>query len=113
MLRALDVMRAPETRGYPAHVRATLAMHVRDDVVPANSGTWTLSVEHGRGAARKESDVRPALTPDDRALAPLYPGLSTTGQLRVMGWIGGEDGAMNAGESVFGGFGTPGIVDFF
>lgn len=113
MLRVCDVKKALEARGYPAHVKATVELRVQDDAVAENSGSWTMHVEHGRAEVRKESAMHPALSIDIRALAPLFTGLYTARQLRAVGWAEGDQGAVSAADSVFGGFGTPWMCDFF
>lgn len=113
MLRICDVKKALEARGYPAHAKATAELRVHDDAVPENTGSWTIHVEHGRAEVRKESAMHPALALDIRALAPLYTGLYTARQLRAIGWAEGDNGAVAAADSIFGGFGTPWMCDFF
>lgn len=113
MLRICDVKKALETRGYPSHIKATLELRVQDNVVFENEGSWTMHVEHGRAEVRKESAMHPTLTLDIRALAPLFSGLYTARQLRALGWAEGENSAVAAADSIFGGFGSPWLGDFF
>lgn len=113
MTRIVDLKMALEQRGYLQHVRGAMQIDVLDPIIESNRGSWTLSVEHGRGTAMKEDQVRPAIRSTIQGLVPLYTGMYTASQLRTMGWIEGDDAAIDLAEMIFGGFGTPWMSDFF
>ncbi len=74
-LRLFDVGAALAARSYDADGRLTFA--VRDDFVPANTGTWTLEVSGGEASCVRSSDV-PDLELDVRELAAICLGGVTT-----------------------------------
>jgi predicted acetyltransferase len=101
MLRVCDVPRAMEARGYAPGPRAELHLDIRDELLPKNQGRWTVSVEGGRAAVAKGG--RGDLRLDVRALAPLYSGLISARQLRLLGHLEGDDAAVGAADSIFAG----------
>jgi predicted acetyltransferase len=113
MLRITDLAKALKERGYPRHLNATIQLNIHDPIVRENDGSWTLHVEHGRAEVKKEAAMRPAITCQIGALAPLYSGLYTATQGALLGWVEGERGALEAADAIFGGFGTPWMTDFF
>jgi predicted acetyltransferase len=113
MLRITDIVRAMAQRGYPKSVATAIRLNVHDPIVRANDGSWTLSVEHGRGELKKEATARPAITSSIQGLAAVYSGLYTARQAALLGWLEGEPGALEAADAIFGGFGTPWMTDFF
>jgi predicted acetyltransferase len=72
MLRIVDVPAALAQRGYARSVRATLHLDIRDDVIAANRGRWTLEVAGGRGRVTRGG--RGTIQVDVRGLAPLFSG---------------------------------------
>lgn len=102
LLRIIDVARALEGRGYPDGVSATLALEVRDALLPANEGRFLLAVEGGRGRVERGAgggDLRLGV----RALAPLYTGLFGARELAATGALEGTDAALLAAERIFAG----------
>ena len=90
MHRPVDVVRAVADRGWPAHVRGSVAFRLRDDAAPWNSGDWQLTVEDGAAEltrARREPDR----WLDVRGFGILYCGAST-GQAAVQAGLAGGAG---------------------
>lgn len=112
MLRVVSVQKALEQRGYHPAARGVLQLDVHDETIPANAGSWTLAIERGQATVRKENQIRPTIRTTTRALAPLYSGLYTARQLRMMGWLEGDDAAIDAADGLFMGT-TPWMSDFF
>jgi len=101
MTRVVDVRQALTERGYPRSVAAEVHLTVRDDVLAANDGRWILRVEGGEGTVERGGDGRLAL--DVRALAPLFTGALSAGELAARGHLdGGLDDVETAG-AVFAG----------
>jgi predicted acetyltransferase len=113
MLRITDLAKALTQRGYPRHVTATIQLNIHDPIVRENDGSWTLHVEHGRAEVKKEAAMRPTITCEISALAPIYSGFYTATQAALLGWVEGEKGALAAADAIFGGVGTPWMTDFF
>ena len=72
MLRLVDVERALTGRGYPAHVEATVALRVVDDVLPDNAGCYRLAAAGGSAAVTRVDEAH--ATVDVDALAAIYSG---------------------------------------
>lgn len=113
MLRILNAAKAIESRGYARHVQATLQIDLRDPMLSANDGSWTVRVEHGRATARKESTARPAIRCDARGLAAVWSGLYTASQAALLGWVEGDEAALHTADSIFAEGGTPWMADMF
>ena len=115
MLRIVDLPRALRGRGYNPLIKARLDLHVEDDLIPENTGPWTLRIEEGRASAeRGDGGGRgPALTLSIRALATLYTGLLTPWQMRTAGLLAGDDEAMHAAAAIFGAHGAAWMTDMF
>jgi predicted acetyltransferase len=109
MLRVTDAARALEARGYRGG-SGEVHLEVRDELLPRNAGRWLLAVEAGRGSVSRGG--RGDLRLDVRALAPLYSGLLSARQLRLLGWAEGDDGAVAAADRVFAGT-TPWLGDMY
>jgi predicted acetyltransferase len=88
MHRPVDVVRAVETRGWPAHVRGRVAFRLGDGLAPWNAGDWELTVADGAGtltpAARE-----PDLALDVRGFGVLYCGVGTGRSAAQAGLVGG------------------------
>ncbi|QXG77738.1 GNAT family N-acetyltransferase [Modestobacter sp. L9-4] len=90
MLRPVDVVRAVEARGWPAHVRGRVAFALTDALAPWNTGRWELEISDGQGTlvpARSEPD----LVLDVRGFAVLYCG-GTTGRAVAQAGLAGGPG---------------------
>lgn len=101
MLRIVRVKDALEARGYAAYVSAEAVIRVRDETLPANDGSWKLTLRDGQMTVSKGGKGGPGI--DARGLAALYSGSMTTTQLRSAGLMDGSGkhdaalGAMFAG----------------
>lgn len=113
MLRIVDLPSALSQRGYHPSARGVVQLDIQDEIIHSNRGSWTISVERGHADIKKENQVRPTVRATTQALVPLYSGLYTARQLRLMGWIEGDDAAIDAADGVFMGAGTPWMGDFF
>ncbi len=91
MLRVVDAAAAIPARGFPAAVSLRIPLRIADDIRPANSGHWQLTVAEGTGAL---DPVAPALAPPAamhlgaRGLAALYAGAPLVA-LRQAGLVSG------------------------
>ena len=102
MLRLLDAPAAIAARGFPA-VDVEVPIEVTDDLLPANSGRWQLTVRAGTGALRPaRSPTEPAGPPlalGARGLAALYGG-TPLATLRRAGLATGGSPAADAALDV-------------
>lgn len=129
MLRIVHLRAALERRGWPAGLQAELLLDVTDDVLPENAGRWRLRVS--RGAARVEAVARAAraaggargargargaggdaIALDVRALAPLFSGHLSPGQLEAAGLIAGPPAQLDLAGALFAGP-APAMTDMF
>jgi predicted acetyltransferase len=107
MLRLLDAPAAIAARGFPA-TDIAVPLHITDDLRPANSGRWDLTVRAGAGSlsrCRTEPGASPGdgVTPADRVplalgargLAALYAG-TPVATLRRAGLAAGGSPAADA-----------------
>ncbi len=88
MHRPVDVVRAVEARGWPAHVRGSVAFALRDDAAPWNAGDWRLTVADGEGRLER-TDGPTDLDLDVRGFAVLYCGATTGRACAQAGLAGG------------------------
>jgi predicted acetyltransferase len=123
MLRLLDAPAAIAARGFPATDLA-VPLQITDDVRPANSGRWDLTVRAGRGRlsrSRTERVSAPAdpacpggqgpLAVSARGLAALYAGTPVATLRRVGLADGGSPAADAALDGAFAA--TPYMLDSF
>ncbi|MBL8760025.1 MAG: GNAT family N-acetyltransferase [Phycisphaerae bacterium] len=110
LIRVSHMKAALEARGYAPCVRTQVHLDVSDDLVPANAGRWTLSIENGQG--RAEPGGRGEIRVDARGLAAIYAGFLTPSQAASVGLASGDHAALHAANSAFAG-GTPWMNDFF
>lgn len=101
LLRIVDVPKALALRGYPVGVEAELHLAVQDDLLPENNGHFVLAVSEGQGQVIKGG--RGELKLNVRSLSPLYTGLLTPHQLRVMGYLEATAGALAIAAQLFAG----------
>jgi predicted acetyltransferase len=105
MLRLLDAPAAIAARGFPA-IDIAVPLDITDDLRPANSGRWDLTVRDGAGSlvrtgripAPDHPDAAPGQAPlalSSRGLAALYAG-TPVATLRRAGLAGGGDPAADA-----------------
>jgi predicted acetyltransferase len=99
MLRVVDAPAAIAARGFPAAVSLAVPLAVHDDVRPANSGRWALTVTDGRGVldplTPSGARADPPLTLGARGLAALYAGTPVS-TLRQAGLAAGGSPADDA-----------------
>jgi predicted acetyltransferase len=113
MLRLLDAPAAIAARGFPATDLA-VPLRITDDLRPANSGRWELTVRSGRGRlsrdrtseetpapARPASPAAPALELGARGLAALYAGTPLATLRRAGLAAGGSPDADAALDAAF------------
>jgi predicted acetyltransferase len=107
MLRVVDAPAAIAARGFPAAVSLSVALRVEDRALPANAGSWQLTIAGGKGSltpagAPGERDGGP-LVLGARGLAALYGG-TPLATLRVAGLAAGGNAAADAAlDAAFGG----------
>ncbi|NUP09915.1 MAG: GNAT family N-acetyltransferase [Polyangiaceae bacterium] len=99
LVRVCDVEAALTARGYSAFTTASVSFRLQDEIVAANDGVWTLSLE--RGKARIARGGTPAASLDVRAFAQLYTGYATAAALARMGLIDGSREAALALDAIF------------
>jgi hypothetical protein len=123
MLRLLDAPAAIAARGFPA-TDLTVPLQITDDLRPANSGRWDLTVRAGEGRLSRYRTVAPSPSPDGpshagcaplalgaRGLAALYAG-TPVATLRRAGLADG--GGQDADSALDGAFAaTPFMLDGF
>ncbi|MEV5575872.1 GNAT family N-acetyltransferase [Spirillospora sp. NPDC052269] len=100
MLRVLDAPKAVELRGYRSGVGAEVPIHITDELLPANTGSWMLSVKDGEGRLEPASDDPTAVRVGPRGLAALYAGVPVS-TLRRAGLLHGGDVRAEALDAVF------------
>jgi predicted acetyltransferase len=88
MHRPVDVVRAVAARGWPAHLRGSVAFRLRDDVAPWNAGDWRLTIEGGTGRL-EPAGGEPELWLDVRGFAVLYCAATTGRAAALAGLAGG------------------------
>jgi len=100
MLRVLDVERALAMRGWPK-MRAEVHLAVHDAHIAENAGRFVLSLDDGRGEAKRGG--RGDVTLDVRALAALYSGFQTPYALRAAGLLDGDGDSLATLAAIFAG----------
>jgi predicted acetyltransferase len=113
MLRVVDAPAAIAARGFPPAVSARVALELKDQSRPANSGRWELAVADGKGILAPNGPVssRSPLTLGGRGLAALYAG-TPVATLRLAGLAAG--GTPDADADLDAAFAaTPYMVDDF
>ena len=89
MLRPVDVVRAVEARGWPAHVRGRVSFRLVDALAPWNDGAWELQIEDGSGSLSAASR-EPDLTVQVRGFGALYCGVVSGRAAAQAGFVGGH-----------------------
>ncbi len=108
LLRIVDVAGALDQRGYPPALTGEVHFAVADDLLPANTGAFVLRIAGGRGEVVRGGTGRLRL--DVRALASLYTGYLTAGQLATIGALDGPPEDVALASLVFSGA-QPRLVD--
>ena len=118
MLRVVDAPAAIGARGFPAAASLSVALHLDDAALPANSGEWKLAVSGGQGILtpfRTQSAPQlPSAAPvrlGARGFAALYAGIPLPTLRRAGLAAGGNPDADAALDCAFGG--APFMVDYF
>lgn len=101
MLRVCDVRAALETRGYATLHRATVTLRLRDELVAANDGDWTLSLEDGRPRVERGGAGDAAM--DIRTFAQLYAGYASAAVLARLGRIEASTATCKVLDAIFAG----------
>ncbi|MBW8486529.1 GNAT family N-acetyltransferase [Actinomadura parmotrematis] len=83
MLRVVDVPAALSGRGYPACLETAVTLAVQDPQLPANTGTWRLTVKDGEGRVEEAGPGASAVRLTPNALAALYAGVPVTTLVRA------------------------------
>ncbi|PSN20661.1 GNAT family N-acetyltransferase [filamentous cyanobacterium CCP5] len=109
MSRIVHLERALLQRGYPT-IDAELHLRVQDELLPANSGLWTLQVDQGRPEIKPGG--RGDLGLSIQSLASLYTGLWSAEQLYQMNALEGSPTAIATANCLFSGP-TAWMGDFF
>ncbi len=104
MLRLLDPPQAIAARGFPSAAALEVAVDVRDQDIPSNSGLWTLQVSGGAGKlAPTGGEARDrVLRLGARGFAALFAGVPLA-TLRRAGLAAGDTSADEALDCAFGG----------
>ncbi|GAB3355929.1 GNAT family N-acetyltransferase [Modestobacter lapidis] len=88
MHRPVDVARAVQARGWPAHVRGRVSFNLADGAAPWNAGAWELEIADGAGRLTR-TIAEPELELDVRGFAVLYCGAGTGRAVAQAGLAGG------------------------
>lgn len=99
MVRITHVESALTSRGYPNSVALELELDVRDALVEANAGRWTLHVKDGEAEIGRGGRGTAVL--DVRALASLHTGYISAASMRRLGWLDAPDAVVQALDEVF------------
>jgi predicted acetyltransferase len=110
MLRLTHVKNALEARGYALGVEGELHLDVADDVCPGNGGRLVLHVHGGKAQVEPGGEGRIAI--DVRALASIYAGYASPGQIRTAWGLQASDEDLDRLGGVFAGQ-TPWMQDMF
>lgn len=89
MLRIVDLQAALNGRGYDPSAAGELHLEIDDPLLATNSGRWIVRVAEGK--ATVERGGKGSLAMNVRALAPLYSGLYSAGELVRHGAITATD----------------------
>lgn len=112
LIRIVDVRQALANRAYPAELSGTLSLAVEDPLLEANHSGFRLTLEHGKAIVERSAAEACELRLDIGALAPLYSGHATPGQLARAGRLSGSAAALAWASAVFAGP-PPYLMDTF
>jgi predicted acetyltransferase len=110
MTRIVRLPEAIAARGYAPGVRVRAEVAVRDPLFPGNDGRWVIDVADRMG--RCERGGSGAVELDIGAMAAVYTGYASPGQLALVGRVSGDPCHAAALGTAFAGP-TPSMVDFF
>lgn len=110
MLRIINVSKALELRGYAQDTEAELHMEIEDELLNENHGRFVLKVAKGKGEVSKggKGDLKLHV----RGLSPLYTGLFSPLQLKLVGQLEASDAVLSNATKIFAGS-QPWTPDFF
>ncbi|MEV6693762.1 GNAT family N-acetyltransferase [Micromonospora sp. NPDC051196] len=86
MHRPVDIVRAVETRGWPAHTRGQITFTLTDDLADWNTGTWHLTVADGHAHLHRTT-TQADLHLTVRGFARLYTATATARTLAEAGLL--------------------------
>jgi predicted acetyltransferase len=112
LIRIVDVQRALASRAYPAGLTGTLSLAVEDPLLEANRSGFRLTLEHGKGIVERCAAAECQVQVDIGALAPLYTGHATPGQLARAGRLSGDAASLAWAVAAFAGP-PPYLMDTF
>lgn len=112
MHRPVDVVRAVETRGWPAYARGRVDFTLIDDLAPWNTGAWRLEVADG-AARLTRTDNEPELTLSVRGFSLLYTGMSRAAAVAEAGLLRLPLGCDPAPLDLLGAGGRAELLDYF
>lgn len=109
MLRVVNVEAALQARGY-APISVSVNLHVVDEVLPENSGSYRLHVDRGVPNVSRTNEAGVSITPG--GLAALYSGAATAEDLAIAGQITADADILGTLSALFAGT-SPITADFF
>lgn len=110
MTRIVCLKPALEKRGYAAHVKASLELEVRDEVLKENHGRWKFEVEGG--AAKVEKGGKGKVKVDIRGLAAMYTSALSAQDAEQIGYLEASEADKTTLNAIFAGP-APWTPDFF
>lgn len=112
MHRPVDVVRAVNTRGWPAHARGVVAFGLTDPLADWNTGTWRLAVADG-AAELTRIDGEADLRLDVRGFALLYAGAARARSVAQAGLLHHSPDVDPAALDLLGTGGPAQLLDYF
>ena len=101
-------------RGYSTATTATITLDITDDTIPAQSGLWNLTIDHGTPSIeRTTTPAAHTMAINIRDLAPLYTGYTTPRALRDAGRAHCNDPAADLASGIFATPTIPAMTDMF
>ncbi|GAA2191701.1 GNAT family N-acetyltransferase [Micromonospora lupini] len=112
MHRPVDVARAVEARGWPAHTRGVVDFALTDALAEWNTGTWRLTVADG-AAELTRIDAAADLRLDVRGFALLYAGAAYARSVAQAGLLHHSAGVDPAALDLLGAGGPAQLLNYF
>ncbi|CCH18714.1 GNAT family N-acetyltransferase [Micromonospora lupini] len=112
MHRPVDVARAVEARGWPAHTRGVVDFALTDALAEWNTGTWRLTVADG-AADLTRIDAAADLRLDVRGFALLYAGAAYARSVAQAGLLHHSAGVDPAALDLLGAGGPAQLLNYF
>lgn len=101
MLRIVDLIGALQSRGYPQGLTAQLELSVTDSALPANTGHYILTIQHGHAVVERGGSGAIQMGIED--LAALYTGFCTPSERMAIGTLIGSDAELSLLGAAFSG----------